>query len=150
MEQAEAMRYAKIQRLMDLLCPKQEMVFNDILDDFIKKGFCTPFHVGKKITVEESSIMIKNIAYHPSELQKVTMNTEGSMCIYGPEGKKLCDWRNLNVSTNNVELFCLWIRKHNIPTEVVSGKRERIFQWVVFAVGVMVIVLFRILRMLCK
>lgn len=150
MEQAEAMRYGKIQRLMDLLCPKPETVSADLLDDLTENGLCTPFHVGKQITVEDSNIIIKKIAYHPSELQKVTMNTEGSMCIYDSEGKRLCDWRNLNVSMDNVELFCLWVRKQNISAEIVSGKRERIFQWSVFTVGILAIILFRILRLLCK
>lgn len=141
MSQAESMRYAKIQRQIDLLCGKDKT----ILDEMAKDGMKEPFHVGKKITVNDNTIRIKNKTYAPSEL-KVTINTEGSMAIYDYSGKKLCGSISLNVSTKNVELFSLWARRHNVPAEVVSGKRERIFQWVVFAVAFLVIILVRFLR----
>lgn len=148
MEQAETMRYAKIRRLINLLCPENEGDSDVILNDLIENDLCMSFDVGGRITVEGSNIMIKNIAYHFSEIQKIKINTEGSMWVYGPGGKCLCDWRNLNVSTNNVELFCLWARRYNVPAEEVSGKRERIVQWSVFSVGVLVYFLIWILKLL--
>lgn len=148
MEQAETMRYAKIRRLIDLLCSGNEGDSDVILNDFMKNDLCMSFDVGRRITVEGSNIMIKNIAYHFSELKKIIINTEGSMWVYDPGGKCLCDWRNLNVSTKNVELFCLWARKYNVPAEVVSGKRERIVQWSVFSVSVLIYFLIWILNIL--
>lgn len=150
MRQAEDMRYKKIQRLIDLLCPKQERAFDDLLDDLIGTGLCTPFNVGRWIMVEDSGIKIRNILYHASDIQKVKVNTEGSIWIYGPGGKKLCDWRHLNVSTEHVELFCLWVRKQNVPAEVISARGERIVQWSVFASGVLVIILRWVLNILNK
>lgn len=139
MSQAESMRYAKIQRQIDLLCGKDKT----ILDDMAKNGMNESFYVGKKITVNGENIIIKNKTYAPYELQKVTINTEGSLAIYDQSGKKLCGSIFLNVSTKNVELFSLWVRKHKVQAEVISGKRERIFQWFLFVLALLVFVLFR-------
>lgn len=138
MSQAESMRYAKIQRQIDLLCGKDRT----ILDDMAKDGMKESFHVGKRIIIRGRTITIKNKTYDSSEL-KVTINTEGSLAIYDRNGKKLCGSLFLNISTKNIELFSLWVRKHHVPAEVVSGKLERIFQWFVFAVVLVVIIWIR-------
>lgn len=143
MAQAEELRYAKIKRVIDLLCGKDKT----ILDDMIGDGFNKPFNVGRRITVHGNNIRIKNKVYNPFELQKVTINTEGTLSIYNQSGRKLCSGIFLNVSTKNIELFSLWVRKYNVPTEVVSGKRERIFQWFIFALVLLVLVLLKILRL---
>lgn len=144
MAQAEGMRYAKIQRLIDLLCPKEK----HILDALIENELSDPFNVGKRIKVDGKNLRIKKKDYNSAELQKVTINTEGSMAIYGCNGRKLCGSIDLNLSTQNVELFCLWVRKNNVPAEVVSGTGERIFQWFVLAVGVLLVVLYKALNIL--
>lgn len=143
MKQAENMRYAKIERLTDLLCRKDHTVFDDIIGDDIDK----PFKVGKRITVEGERIVIKNKAYDCLDLKRVTINTEGSFSVYDRSGKKMCGWAELNSSVENIELFCIWIRKHGIPADVVSGKGERTVQWVIFSVVLAVIVLIRVLRL---
>lgn len=144
MAQAEAMRYAKIQRLVDLLCQKDET----ILDKLAEESFHEAFNVGKKIHIDGNHIIIKKQSYTPCELQKITINTEGSLSIYGNNGRKLCGWIDLNVSVANIELFCLWARKHHVSAEVVSGKGERIFQFSILAIGILAIVLFRVLKIL--
>ena len=140
---AEDMRYAKIQRLIDLLCPKG----NNILEVLAEDGI-SPFDVGKRIKVDGKNIRIKNRDYIAAELQRVTINTEGSMAIYDRNGRKLCGSIDLNVSSKNVELFCLWVRKNNVPAEVVSGTRERIFQWCVLVVGVLLVIVYKVLNII--
>ncbi|MBD5513196.1 MAG: hypothetical protein HDR06_00715 [Lachnospiraceae bacterium] len=140
---AEDMRCAKIQRLIDLLCPKG----NNILEVLAEDGI-GPFDVGKRIKVDGKNIRIKNRDYIAAELQKVTINTEGSMAIYDRNGRKLCGSIDLNVSSKNVELFCLWVRKNNVPAEVVSGTRERIFQWCVLVVGVLLVIVYKVLNII--
>lgn len=142
MPQAEELRYAKIQRVIDLLCGKDKTILDDMLGD----GFNKPFNVGRKITVHGKNITIKNKVYNPFELQKVTINTEGTLSIYDQSGRKLCGGIFLNVSTKNIELFSLWVRKYNVPAQVVSGKRERMFQWSIFALALLVVVLLKFLR----
>ena len=141
--QAEDMRYAKIQRLIDLLCPKEKNILEVLAEDGI-----SPFDVGKRIKVDGKNIRIKNRDYFAAELQKVTINTEGSMAIYDRNGRKLCGSIDLNVSSKNVELFCLWVRKNNVPAEVVSGTRERIFQWCVFAFGILLVAVYKVLNII--
>lgn len=145
MKQAEDMRYAKIERLIDLLCSKKETV----LEDNGGYEFNKQFKVGKRISVEGGNIIIKNKAYDSSELKKITINTEGSLSIYDRSGRKLCGWIDLNLSTKNIELFCIWARRNNVPAEVVSGKGERIFQLSVFVTAILVLVLFKILHSFC-
>lgn len=140
MAQAETTRYAKIQRLINLLCQKDE----NILTILSGNSFNKPFKVGRKITIDGQKITVKNRTYDYYDLQKVTINTEGSMSIYDRSGRKLCGWVELNLSVKNIELFCLWARKYNVPAEVLSGKRERIFQWLILAVAVLILVMVRI------
>lgn len=142
MSQAVNMRYTKIQRLIGLLCGED----NTILDEIVRTGFTRPFNVGRKITVDGERLWIKNKSYMPYELQKITINTEGSLAVYDSSGKKLCGWSLLNVSVKNIELFCVWARKYHVPAETVSGKHERIFQWGVLALTVLLVVVFRLLR----
>lgn len=144
MSQAVDIRYAKIQRLIGLLCPKEE----NVLDALIEDGLRSPFNVGKRIKIDDQNIRIKNKDYHSTELQRVTINTEGSMAIYDCNDRKLCGSIDLNLSSQNVELFCLWVRKNHVPAEVVSGTCERIFQWCVLAVGVFLIVLYKTLNII--
>lgn len=125
MSQAESVRYAKIQRLIGLLCGEDKT----ILDGIISKGFTEPFDVGRKITIDGETIWIKNKSYTSSELQKIIINTEGSLAVYDSSGRKICGWLLLNVSVKNIELFCVWARKYHVQAETVSGKHERIFQW---------------------
>lgn len=143
MKQAENMRYAKIERLTDLLCRKDHTVFDDIIGDEIDK----PFKVGKRIAVEGERIAIKNKAYDCFDLKRVTINSEGSFSVYDRSGRKLCGWAELNLSVENIELFCIWVRKHGIPADVVSGKGERTVQWVVFSVALVLIVFIGVLRL---
>lgn len=144
MAQAEDRRYAKIERLIELLCPKEKTV----LEDAAGYEFNKPFKVGKRITVEGSSIIIKNKAYDSLELKKITINTEGSLSIYDRSGRKLCGWVDLNLSTKNIELFCIWARMNNVPAEVVSGKGEKILQLSILVTVILALVLFKILRIL--
>lgn len=140
MAQAEAMRYAKIQRLIHLLCQKDEGILHNIAGNSFNK----PIKVGRKIIIDGQKITIKNKTYDYYDLQKITINTEGSMAIYDRSGRKLCNWINLNLSVKNIELFCLWAGKYKVPAEVLSGKGERIIQWLIFTVAVLVIVVIRI------
>lgn len=141
---AESARYAKIQRLINLLCQKDKNILTILSEDSFNK----PFKVGRKITVDGQKITVKNKTYDYYDLQKVTINTEGSMAIHDRSGRKLCGWIELNLSVKNIELFCLWARKYNVPAEVLPGKGERIFQWLIVAVSVVICVLFRIFRKL--
>lgn len=144
MAQTETIRYAKIQRLIDLLCQKDKTILDNIAED----SFYESFNVGKRIRIDGNHIIIKKQSYTPCELQKITINTEGSLSIYGSNGRKLCGWIDLNISVANIELFCLWARKHHVSAEVVSGKGERILQFSILAIGILGIVLFRVLRIL--
>lgn len=143
MMRAENMRYMKIQRVIGLLCGDGGNVLDDI------GGVCGLFNVGGVggITVDgENIIIIRNRIYAFSELQRITINTEGSMAIYGRGGKKLCGSLCINAAAKNIELFALWVRKHSIPVEVVSGKYERIFQWLILTLCVLIIILVRFLK----
>lgn len=137
MIQAENMRYMKIQRLIDLLCSKDNLIADD-LD--------TSFSVGKRITINGETITIKNKTYSYYELQKVTINTEGSLAIYDRSGKRLCNWIGLNLSVKNIELFCLWVIKYKVPAEVISGKAEKTLQFLLLAVVIIICILFKIIR----
>lgn len=144
MVQAEEVRYMKIQRLTDLLCNKEEKVVDHLIED----GLLEPFHVGKKIEIDGKNIKIRHRRYSSAELQKVTINTEGSLAIYDWEGRKLCGSICLNLSTKNIELFCLWVRKYHVAAEAVPATYERIFQWLVLAMAVLAVVLYRALNIL--
>ncbi len=142
MLQAENMRYKKIERLANLLCDDNPLPLDysamDSLDD--------PFTVGKKITVEGENIIINKKTYSSSDIKSVTISTEGSLAIYDRRDKKLCGWSALNLSTKNIELFCLWARKHNIPAKTVSGNVERGFQLFFLVLVILTIVIIKIIH----
>lgn len=139
---AENIRYAKIKRLTDLLCSEEK----GLIDAIAENQATAPFKVGKRITVDGDSITIKGKAYSANQLNKVTVSKEGSMGIYDRYGKKLCGWIALNSACHNIELFCLWIRKYNVPAEVLSGKAERIFRIAFLILTVLAIILSKILK----
>ncbi len=141
--EAETMRYAKIQSLISLLQGKGNFVATDAV---LEPGMSLSFALGRKIAVEGSKIRIGKKSYNANEIKKVTINTEGSMAIYDSCGKKLCGSLRLNVSLKHIELFCVWVRKNNIPVEVLSGKGERFFQYMILFIAVTVMVLLRIIR----
>ena len=142
--QAEEMRYARIQRLIDLLCHKQK----NILADFVEEELQESFPVGMKIKVDGNKVRIRNREYSSVELQKVTINTEGTMAIYDRDGRKLCGSIWLNSSTKNIELFCVWVRKYHVPAEVVSGKGEKALQMIILVIAVAALFLYKLLRVL--
>lgn len=137
---AEAIRYVKIQRLTDLLSKK------DRLTDTLAEGLSTPFEVGRGITAHSDSITIGRKTYSSSEIKRVTINTEGSMSIFNRSNKKLCGWGRLNLSSKNIELFCIWVRKNGIPADVVSGSPERTLLVVFSVLVTFTAVLVKILR----
>lgn len=142
--QAEDMRYARIQRLMDLLCHQEK---ND-LDNFMEDALHESFRVGMKITVDGNKIRVRNREYSSVELQKVTINTEGTMAIYNRDGRKLCGSIWLNSSTKNIDLFCVWVRKYHVTAEVVSGKGEKVLQMLILVFAVAALFFYKLLMVL--
>lgn len=142
MAQAESMRYAKIQRLIDMLCKEYKSVSEDVIGNEVNN----PFNVGKRITVEGNKIIIRSKTYYASELLKVTVNTEGSLAIYDRSGRKLCGWAALNLTAKNIERFCIWVRRNGVPAEVVSGRGEKTLQWVILTVAILVSIIIKILH----
>ncbi|MCM1054846.1 MAG: hypothetical protein NC394_04905 [Bacteroides sp.] len=132
---AERTRFKKIYRLTSLLCSE------DINVSELENTELKPFKVGGRIRIDGEDIYIKNKLYSARQLQRITINTEGSMRIYDRYGKKLCGSFTLNLSSSNIELFCIWARKYNVPGELVSGKGERTLQKV-FLTLVFIIILF--------
>ncbi len=129
--QAEDTRYARIQHLVNLLCHQEQ----SSLDDFTGEELQEQFPVGMKIKIDGSKITIRNREYSSAELQKVTINMEGTLTVYNRVGRKLCGSVWLNSSTKNVEWFCMWVRKHRIPVEVVTGKGEKVLQILIVVVA---------------
>lgn len=142
MLQAENVRYDKIERLSNLLCKDNYLPLDYSAMDSLDK----PFSVGKKITVEGENIVINKKTYSSSDIKTVTINTEGSLAIYDRRDKKLCGWSALNLSTKNIELFCLWARKHNIPAKTVSGNSERAFQLFFLVLVILTIIIVKIIH----
>lgn len=143
MSKAETMRYTKIQNLIDLLQGNTNLA---VIDSTLGDSLPAPFTIGRRIAVDETTIKIGKKSYSIHEIKNVTINTEGSMAVYGNNGKKLCGSLSINVSSDNIELFCVWVRRCNIPVEVLSGKRERIFQYVILLVSVIVAVFLKLLN----
>lgn len=141
MSQAKKMRYNKIELLTNLLCKENAILLDYSPMDSLDK----PFNVGRRITVEGQNIIINKKTYSALEIKKVTISTEGSFSIYDRSGKKLCGWSVLNLSTKNVGLFCLWVRKNGIPAETVSGRAEKAFQLGFCAAVTIVVILIKIL-----
>ena len=135
-------RYSKIERLTDLLCKENFLP----LDHSAMNSLDKSFNVGKRIAVEGQNIIINKKTYCALDIKKITINTEGSLAVYDRYGKKLCGCFALNLSTKNIELFCLWARKNNIPAETVSGKAERAFQLLFAIVVFAAVMIFKFLR----
>lgn len=145
--QAETMRYKKIQNLISLLQGKGNTV---AVDAIWGNGSPSPiaFSLGRRIAVDGEKIRIGKKSYNAYEIEKVVINAEGSMAIYDHFGKKLCGCLRLNASTDNIELFCVWVQKSNIPVEIVSGRRERFFQYAILSIAVAAKVLYEVLKAL--
>lgn len=142
--QAEDMRYARTQQLVNLLCHQGQ----GNPDGFMENALQEPFPVGMKIKVDGSKITIRNREYSSAELQKVTINTEGTLTVYNRDGRKLCGSIWLNSSTKNVELFCVWVRRHCVPVEVVTGKGEKALQILILVVALAAWFLYKALTIL--
>lgn len=140
--EAETIRYAKIQNLILLLQGKGTSVG---VDAVLGNDLPAPFQVGRKIAVDGERLTIGKKSYHSYEIKKVTINKEGSMAIYDSHGTKICGSFRLNASLDNIELFCVWVRKSNIPVEVLSGKGERFLQYLILAIVVITAILFKLL-----
>lgn len=131
---AEKQRYDKIKLIVALLCGDSQ-----VTEVLIENTPDQTFKTGRRITVDGEIIRIKNKSYEARQLQKITINTEGSMRIFDRYGKKLCSSLTLNSSSANIERFCIWARKHKIPAEVVSGIPERFL--LVFFSGLVTLVI---------
>lgn len=150
MADAETARYGKINALIGILTGEREKIIpGGLLEDSQKNPMETLFaddfkskiNVGGKITIDGDELMIGRKTYGADDLQKVTINTEGSMKLYDRKGKKLCGTFALNLSVKNIEYLCIWLRLHNVAAEVRSGKGEKAFQWAVFATSALIIIL---------
>lgn len=142
--EAEDMRYARIQQLIDLLFHKSKNMPVDLIEEELQESF----PVGMKIKVDGNKIRVRNREYSSVELQKVTINTEGTMAIYNRDGRKICGSIWLNSSTKNIELFCVWVRKYHVPAEVVSGKGEKVLQMIILVIALAAFFLYKALRIL--
>ena len=121
--EAETIRYKKIQNIISLLQSNEISV----LAENVLGNKSLSFKLGRRITIDGEKIRIGKQSFRAYEINKVTINTEGSMAIYNNYGKKLCGSLSLNAFLDNIELFCVWIRKSNISIEVVSGKRDDLY-----------------------
>lgn len=142
MEKAEAQRYSKIQNIIDYLQGNRNSGLIDIL---MGDSVPSSFNVGRRISVDGKVIKIGKKNYNTYEIKKVSINTEGSMAIYKNNGKKLCGSLSLNVSMENIGVFCAWVRQNAIPVEVVSGKGERAFQYTFLVIVILVILIIKFL-----
>ena len=140
MSDAEKQRYDKIKRLIALLCSE-----NRDIDAVIENTPIQSFKAGKRVTVDGEIIRIKNKSYEARQIQKIIINTEGSIKIFDRYGKKLCGSLTLNLSSNNINLFCIWARKHKIPAEAVSGIPEKVILTVFLGVVTLVVELVKVL-----
>ena len=135
MQQAETLRYALIQNILDI-----------IQDNAAEWNVPHDFNVGKRLSVSGSTLHIGRKSFEAYEIGKFTVNTEGSMALYDRYGKNICGTLGLNVSLKNIDIFCKWIKINNISAEVIPGKAERIFQYIFMIVGIAVIVFIKVLR----
>lgn len=141
--ESETMRYKKIQNIISLLQGNENAVLTETI---LGNKPSLSFTLGRRIAIDGEKIRIGKQSFRAYEINKVTINTEGSMAIYNNYGEKLCGSLSLNASLDNIELFCVWVRKCNIPIEVISGNRERFFQYAILLITVAVIVLLRIIK----
>ena len=144
---AESARYSKIQNVTNILNDDVDGATRSIVfSDLIASTDLQPFCVGKAISIDGQTISIGKKSYPAYEIQKVTVNTEGSMAVYNRSGKKICGYLRLNVSMKNIELFCAWVRKYHIPAEIRSGKAERFFQYALLGITVLLCLLYKLTR----
>ena len=147
---AETIRYSKIQRMLSILNGDTNGAAADITDNLIASMDICPFRVGKRISIDGQTIKIGKKCWQSYEIQKVTANTEGSMAIYDRSGKKICGCLSLNVSLQNIELFCIWVRKYNIAAEIRSGKMERFFQYALLVITILLVLLYKMRRIIIR
>ena len=140
MKAAEKQRYDKINLLIALLCSE-----NRVIDTVNENTPAQSFKVGKRVTVDGEIIRIKNKSYEARQIQKIIINTEGSIKIFDRYGKKLCGSLTLNSSSNNINQFCIWARKHQIPAEAVSGTPEKVILMVFMGIVTLVVELVKVL-----
>lgn len=144
---AESARYSKIQNVINILNNDVDgTTLSIVFNDLIASADLQPFCVGKAISIDGQTINIGKKSYPAYEIQKVTINTEGSMAVYDRFGKKICGCLRLNVSLKNIELFCVWVRKYHIPAEIRSGKAERFFQYALLGITVLLCLLYKLTR----
>lgn len=142
MEKAQDARYSKINHLIQYL---QGTNNADSIHEFVKDSVPTAFCVGNRIGIDGKIIRIGKKDYHLYNIKKVTINTEGSMAIYDKSDRKICGTLWLNVGQKNIELFCVWVRNNSIQVEVKSGKGETFFQYFIFGIVILIILLREIL-----
>lgn len=143
MSEAENARYGKINNLIGILKGKRD---GDIFSGLFESAFKNPINVGRKITIDGDELIIGGRKYGVRELQKVTINKEGSMKLYECGGKKLCGTLSLNLAADNVELLCCWLRLHRVEAEIRSGNGEKAFQWTVAAIAVITVILLQVIK----
>ncbi len=143
MSEAETARYGKINNLISILKGERD---RDIFSGLFENAFKTPIKAGGKITIDGDELIIGNRKYGVRDLQKITINKEGSMKLYERGGKKLCGSLSLNLAAENVELLCYWLRLHKVETEIRSGKGEKAFQWTIAAIAVITIILLQVIN----
>ena len=136
--EAENMKYAKTQYITGLLTN------NDKLNDILLTLPLSSFNVGKSTTIEGEDITIDKNKYNCREIGSVVISTEGSMAVYDAYGKRLCNRFKLNLASENIELFCVWVRQNNIPVKVKSGKPELILQYAILIAVIALIAALRI------
>ena len=103
MKQAEVLRYALIQNVLDI-----------IQDNVPEVNVPHDFNVGKRLSVRGNTLHIGRKCFEAYEIGKFTVNSEGSMALYDRYGKKLCGTLSLNVSLKNIDIFCKWIKINNV------------------------------------
>jgi len=143
MSDAENARYGKINNLIGILKGERD---GDIFSGLFENAFKSPINVGRKITIDGDELIIGNRKYSVRDLQKVTINKEGSMKLYERGGKKLCGTLSLNLASDNIELLCCWLRLHKVEAEIKSGISEKAFQWTVAAIAVITIILLQVIN----
>lgn len=143
LSKAEAARYSKIQNIIRLLSGSEE---SDKTLSVLKEILPSSFEMGGRISVDGEMLRVGRRTYHVRQIGKVVINTEGSMAVYDACGKKICGALQLNAGTQNIQSFCIWVRKFHVPAEVASGKTERFLQYAILFLVVAVSIIWKILR----
>lgn len=140
MEKAIEARYSKINYLIKCLQGETNPGLIDVHS--VPTAFC----VGTKVSINGKTIRIGKKEYCVYDINRVTINIEGSMEIYDTDNKKICGTLYLNVGAKNIELFCIWVRNNSIQVEVKSGKGELFFQYFFLGMTVLMIILIKVLK----